>query len=43
MGGSADSGGVLTSYKILTHDYRPPLQGGEPVWDGETLPWAMLP
>lgn len=29
----------MNAYKVLTHDYRPPVQGGEPVWDGETLPW----
>jgi hypothetical protein len=22
-------------YKVLTHDYRPPIQGGPPVWDGK--------
>ena len=28
-------------YKLLTHDYRPPLQGGGPVWDGKTLPFTL--
>lgn len=28
------------SYKGLTHDYRPPVQGGEPVFDGR-LPFAL--
>lgn len=27
-----------TFYKILTHDFYPPLQGGKPIWDGVTLP-----
>lgn len=30
-------------YKILTYDYRPPLQGGEPIWDGKTLPFELPP
>lgn len=25
----------MEGYKVLTHDYRPPVQGGEPVWDGK--------
>lgn len=29
------------NYKVLTHDYRPPLQGGEPLWDGTTLPYTL--
>lgn len=29
------------SYKVLTNDYRPPLQGGEPLWDGATLPYTL--
>src|SRR3990167_2544191 len=29
------------NYKILTHDLRPPLQGGAPVWDGTTLPFTL--
>ena len=28
-------------YKALTHDYRPPIQGGDPIWDG--TPGAVLP
>jgi len=28
-------------YKVLTHDYRPPIQGGDPIWDG--APGALLP
>ena len=31
----------MKGYKVLTHDYRPPIQGGEPVWDG--TPDAVLP
>lgn len=31
----------LRGYKILTHDYRPPLQGGAPIWDGTTLPVTL--
>ena len=27
----------MTYYKILTHDFRSPLQTGEPIWDGKTL------
>ena len=27
-------------YKALTHDFRPPIQGGEPVFDG-TLPYKL--
>ncbi len=30
-------------YKILTHNYRPPVQGGQPIWDGVTLPFALPP
>ena len=30
--------GIRCGYKVLTHDYRPPIQGGSPVWDGCTLP-----
>ena len=26
-------------YKIFTHDYRPPIQGGNPIWDG-TFPFT---
>ena len=28
-------------YKILTHDFRPPLQGGAAIWDGKTLPFKL--
>ena len=27
---------MTAAYKILTHDYRPPAQGGEPLFDGVT-------
>jgi len=30
-----------TFYKILTHDFCPPLQGGKPIWDGVTLPFQL--
>ena len=33
----------MTGYKVLTHDYRPPLQGGDPIWDGVTLPYQLPP
>ena len=26
---------VRDGFKVLTHDYRPPVQGGSPVWDGK--------
>ena len=32
-------------YKVLTHDYRPPIQRGEPLFDGtlpRTLPAVIL-
>lgn len=32
---------VMAHWKLLTHDYRPPLQGGEPIWDGVTLPVSL--
>ena len=28
-------------YKIVTHDLRPPLQSGDPIWDGKTLPFIL--
>jgi hypothetical protein len=28
-------------WKVLSHDYRPPIQGGEPLWDGVTLPVTL--
>ena len=31
----------MTNWKLLTHDYRPPIQGGEPIWDGTTLPFKL--
>jgi hypothetical protein len=30
----------MKAYKIFTHDFRSPLQGGEPVWDG-SLPYQL--
>jgi hypothetical protein len=32
---------VTIGYKILTHDYRSPIQGGVPVWDGRDLPFTL--
>lgn len=26
---------VRDGFKVLTHDFRPPVQGGSPVWDGK--------
>ena len=31
----------MTCYKIVTYDLRPPLQRGEPIWDGKTLPYIL--
>lgn len=31
----------MTYYKILTHDFCSPLQGGDPLWDGKTLPYEL--
>ena len=31
----------MTVFKLITHDYRPPIQGGDPVWDGHTLPFQL--
>jgi hypothetical protein len=28
-------------FKVLTHDYRPPIQGGAPIWDGKKLPHPL--
>lgn len=28
-------------YKFLTHDFKSPIQGGDPVWDGKTLPFTL--
>lgn len=30
----------MTGYKVFTHDYRSPVQGGDPVWDG-TVPYVL--
>lgn len=30
----------MRGWKVFTHDLRPPVQGGEPVWDG-TLPHVL--
>ena len=27
---------TLKGYKCLTHDYRPPIQGGDPIWSGNS-------
>jgi hypothetical protein len=32
---------MKSGFKVLTHDHRPPIQGGDPVWDGETLPFEL--
>ena len=31
----------MTNFKLLTHDFRSPVQGGEPIWDGTTLPFDL--
>ena len=31
----------MRGWKVLTHDFRPPLQGGEPVFDGHTFPTTL--
>ena len=31
----------MTYYKLLTHDLRPPIEGGDPIWDGKTLPFEL--
>ena len=31
----------MTAFKVLAHDFSPPIQGGAPVWDGVTLPFEM--
>ncbi len=28
-------------YKVMTHDYRPPIQGGDPIWSGADLPYTL--
>ena len=30
----------MIAYKVFTHDLRPPVQGGDPVWDG-ALPFVL--
>ena len=30
----------MTGYKVFTHDFRSPIQGGKPVWDG-TFPYTL--
>ena len=32
---------IREGWKVLSHDYRPPIQGGEPLWDGVTLPVTL--
>jgi len=31
---------ITTAYKVLTHDLRPPIQGGDPLFDGK-LPFTL--
>ena len=31
----------MTGWKILNHDFRAPIQGGEPIWDGVALPHIL--
>ena len=31
----------MQGYKVTTHDYRPPIQGGDPLWDGKALPFTL--
>jgi len=31
---------ITTAYKVFTHDLRPPVQGGAPVWTGQ-LPYDL--
>lgn len=31
----------MTGWKVLTHDCRPPVRGGDPIWDGVTLPHTL--
>lgn len=41
---SAPEGTPMIGYKILTHDNRPPLQGGDPlIPPGQSLPYALPP
>ena len=32
---------IRCGYKVLTHDYCSPLQGGTPIWDGRCLPYEL--
>lgn len=32
---------IREGWKVLTHDYRPPIQGGDALWDGVTLPYTL--
>ena len=31
---------MTTAYKVFTHDFRSPIQGGDPVWDG-SVPFSL--
>lgn len=31
----------MTHWKVLTHDWRPPIQGGDPLCDGTTWPVTL--
>ena len=31
----------MTYFKVLDSEYRPPIQGGDPIWDGSTLPYDL--
>jgi hypothetical protein len=33
--------GQTTFWKILNHDFSPPLQGGQPIFDGKTFPFKL--
>lgn len=32
---------MTTGYKVLTHKFCSPIQGGGPIWDGKTLPFTL--
>ena len=32
---------LYDGYKVFTHDGRPPFRGGDPVWDGKTVPYEI--
>lgn len=34
---------IRSGYKILTHDWRPPIQDGKPLCDGKTFPLLLPP